>query len=318
MTKYYFAPMEGITGQLFRQVHFKHFPSVDRYYMPFMAPTGEHKFSGKNLRELAPHTIGAPVAIPQLLTRNAQDFLWAANNLAELGFSEVNLNLGCPSGTVVSKHKGSGFLALPDELDAFLEQIFKATPLPISVKTRLGLSEPAEFARLMKIYRRYPICELTIHPRTREEYYRGRVHTDLFDEVAAQCEIPLCFNGNLFSVADVQRFAQSHPNIPAVMIGRGLLINPQLVELLHGEAPSREKLKAFHNDLCEAYLEQTQGGVQNVLPRMKELWFYLIRSFEDDQKYEKQLKKATKWEAFFALTQQVLAQAPLRAEPLPV
>lgn len=316
--RYYFAPMEGITGQLFRQVHYKYFPSLDRYYMPFMAPTGAHKFSGKNLRELAPETIGAPVAIPQLLTKNAQEFLWAAENLAELGFSEVNLNLGCPSGTVVAKGKGSGFLADPDTLDAFLEQIFKATPLPVSIKTRLGMKEPAEFERLLKIYRRYPICELIIHPRTREEFYKGSVHTDVFDAAAEVCEIPLCFNGNLFSMEDVRKFEASHPQIGTVMLGRGLLTDPQLVERLHGKTPSREKLKAFHNELCESYLANTQGGTQNVLPRMKELWCYLICGFEDTQKYEKQLKKATKWDVFYALTQEVLENAPMRKTPLPL
>lgn len=316
--RYYFAPMEGITGQLFRQVHYQFFPSLDRYYMPFMAPTGEHKFSGKNLRELAPETIGAPVAIPQLLTKDAQDFLWAARNLAELGFSEVNLNLGCPSGTVVSKGKGSGMLSDPDALDAFLEQIFKASPLPISIKTRLGVKDAAEFERLLKIYQRYPVCELTIHPRTREEYYKGNVHTDIFDEAMRRCSVPLCFNGNLFSVGDVKSFEASHPEVSAVMLGRGLLIDPQLVERLHGKAASREALKGFHNTLCEAYLANTQGGVQNVLPRMKELWCYLIRGFEDTQKFEKQLKKATRWDVFYALTQEVLDSALMLETPLPM
>lgn len=316
--RYYFAPMEGITGQLFRQVHYRHFPSLDRYYMPFMAPTGEHRFTGKNLIELAPQTIGAPVAIPQLLTKNAQDFIWAAQNLAELGFSEVNLNLGCPSGTVVAKGKGAGMLADADALDAFLEQIFKAVSIPISVKTRLGLSDPAEFERLWKVYQRYPICELTIHPRTREEYYRGAVHTDIFDGVAARCTLPLCFNGNLLSVQDITAFSQTHPQVSAVMLGRGLLVNPQLVEQLHGAPASRQKLKAFHNDLCDAYLQNTQGGVQNVLPRMKELWLYLLHGFDDLQHYEKQLKKATKWDVFYALTQEILDSAPLRDTPLPL
>lgn len=316
--KYYFAPMEGITGRLFREVHYKYFPSVDRYYMPFMSPTGAHKFSGKNLRELAPETLGNPIAIPQILTKNAQEFLWAAGNLAELGFSEVNLNLGCPSGTVVAKGKGAGLLADPDALDAFLEQIFKAAPLPVSVKTRLGMKDPGEFERLLKIYRRYPICELIIHPRTREEYYKGGVHTDVFDAAAEVCEMPLCYNGNLFSVQDVRAFETSHPQIPAVMLGRGLLIDPQLVGRLRGETPSREAYRAFHNELCAAYLENTQGGVQNVLPRMKELWFYFIRNFEDTQKFEKQLKKATRWDAFYALTQEILETAAIRETPLPM
>ena len=310
--------MEGITGQLFRQVHFRHFPSVDRYYMPFMAPTGDHRFSGKNLRELAPDTLGRPAAVPQLLTKNAQEFLCAAGHLAELGFSEVNLNLGCPSGTVVSKGKGAGLLADPEALDAFLEQIFKASPLPVSVKTRLGMHEPEEFSRLLKIYQRYPICELTIHPRTREEFYRGSVHTDVFDAAAEHCTLPLCFNGNLFSAEDVHIFEASHPKINAVMLGRGLLMDPQLIETLRGKPRSREKLKSFHNDLCAAYLDRTQGGTQNVLPRMKELWTYLIHGFEDTQKYEKQLKKATKWDTFYALTQEILDNAPLREHPLPL
>ena len=173
--QYYFAPMEGVTSAVYRRTHHEFFPGIDRYFMPFITPTVHQCLTPRQLRDVAPEANAGVPAVPQLLTRSAPDFIWAAQALAEMGYDEVNLNLGCPSGTVTAKGKGAGFLVHPEELDRFLDAVFSACTVRISVKTRLGMHDPAEFEALLAIYNRYPICELTIHPRVRQDFYKGAV-----------------------------------------------------------------------------------------------------------------------------------------------
>lgn len=196
---YYFAPMEGITGAVFRRTHHEFFPGIDKYFMPFITPTTQEKLTPRQKRDVLPEYNEGVPAVPQLLTRTAADFIWAANTLASLGYAEVNLNLGCPSGTVTAKGKGAGFLAHPDELDRFLDAVFSACTVPISIKTRLGVHDPAEFEALLEIYSRYPVAELTIHPRVRQDFYKGRVREDAFAAALPHCPMPVCYNGDLVS-----------------------------------------------------------------------------------------------------------------------
>ena len=182
----FFAPMEGITGALFRRTHRRFFPGVDRYFMPFLSPSQHHVFTRRELRDILPEQDGDLDAVPQLLTRSGADFLWAAGELARMGYREVNLNLGCPSGTVTAKGKGSGFLAHPDKLRAFLDEVFEKTPITVSIKTRLGMDDPEEFGPLLELYRQYPIGELTVHPRVRADLYRRPVRMGYFEKALAE------------------------------------------------------------------------------------------------------------------------------------
>ena len=177
---YYFAPMEGVTGAVYRRTHHEFFSGVDKYFMPFITPTTNEKLTPRQKRDVLPEYNEGVPAVPQLLTRSAADCIWAVNALHDLGYPEVNLNLGCPSGTVTAKGKGAGFLAHPDELDRFFDEVF-AKCEGISVKTRLGVHEASEFDKLLEIYNRYPITELTIHPRVRQDFYKGKVRESDFD-----------------------------------------------------------------------------------------------------------------------------------------
>ena len=125
---YYFAPLEGVTGSEFRRAHHRWFPGVDAYYMPFLSPTQDHVFTPRELRNVLPEHNQGFRAVPQLLTKNPEDFLWCAGELAAMGYGEVNLNLVCPSGTVTAKGKGAGMLARPEELDCFLDTVFSQAP----------------------------------------------------------------------------------------------------------------------------------------------------------------------------------------------
>ena len=144
-----FAPLDGITRSVFRRVWFRHFGGADRIFVPFFSPTHHHIVTPRDLREITREGAKDLPLVPQVMSRLAPDFLWAAEVLEDLGYREINLNLGCPSGTVTAKGKGSGFLSRPEELDAFFDQVFSSVRLPVSVKTRLGYQTPEEFPRLL-------------------------------------------------------------------------------------------------------------------------------------------------------------------------
>ena len=311
--RYYFAPMEGLTDSIYRRLHHKYFGGVDRYYMPFISPTPHRSLTPREARELPPAASEGFTAIPQLLTKSSEDFLWAAGVCQDLGYSEVNLNVGCPSGTVTAKGKGSGMLRDPDSLDRFLEEIYTATPLPISVKTRLGFADPEEFPRLLEIFNRYPICELTVHPRVRQDFYSGKVNMEVFRYCLENSRAPVCFNGNLCSRSQIEAFQKEFPQVEAVMLGRGLAGDPGM---LLPDGTTVEALEAFMEDLLCTY-EQAFGGARNAMFRLKENWHLLICRFEGAEKLGKQLRKTTDIQEFRSITKQILHTLPLAAELQP-
>jgi tRNA-dihydrouridine synthase len=312
-----FAPMEGITGHLFRQVHHKYFPGIDRYFMPFYSPSQEHSFTRRAFQDILPEHNEGLNAVPQLLTRRAEDFLWAAGRLANLGYREVNLNLGCPSGTVTAKGKGAGFLAFPDELDAFLDEIFSCCPIKISVKTRLGVHDPGEFPALLNIYNKYPMTELIIHPRVRTDFYKGHTRMDHFAVALTASKNPVCYNGDLTTLFSYETFTERFPGMESVMLGRGLVGNPALVRQLRGgTGPKRDELRAFHDTLYERYAD-VFGTRRNASLRMKELWFYLIHLFSEADRHAKALRKATDAAAFECAAAAIFQDLPLREELTP-
>ena len=289
--RYDFAPLDGITKVVFRRVWAAHFGGADRYFIPFFSPTDQHILTDRDRREIDPANNGGLPLVPQVMTCRAKDFLWAAEVVADMGYTEVNLNLGCPSGTVTAKGKGAGFLAKPEELDRFFDQMFSKGRMPVSVKTRLGIQEPEEFARLLEIYNRYPIACLTIHARVQKEKYRGPVHLDAFAQALAESRNPVCYNGDLRTAAEVEALSQRFPSVEAVMIGRGAVADPALLRKLRGgPAATKEELQAFTQDLYRAY-QAFYGQVGTAAQRMREVWFYLIHLFENADRLNKKLRR---------------------------
>ena len=308
--RYYFAPMEGLTDSIFRRLHHKYFPGVDRYYMPFLSPTIHRTLTHKEDREL-PLADSVPfAAVPQVLTKVAEDFLWAARVCADRGYDEVNLNIGCPSGTVVSKGKGSGMLRDAGALDAFLEAVFRDSPLPISVKTRLGMENPEEFPAILEVLNRYPIKELTVHPRVRKQFYDGSVHMVMFDYAAVNSRNPLCYNGDILTLPQALAIQEQYPQVQSVMIGRGLVANPGMLT----GSTDIAALEAFLNELTEVYTLEF-GGSRNAMFRMKENWGFLHSRFEGSDKLWKALRKTTDYSEFKSLSAQILHTCPFRTNP---
>lgn len=299
--KFYLAPMEGLTGFVFRNAYQKHFGDIDTYFTPFI---NNKKMNYKEIKDILPeHNKGMHV-VPQILTNRAEDFLAIAKELGDYGYESVNLNLGCPSGTVVTKHRGAGFLAVPEELDHFLEEIFADCPLRISVKTRIGINDAGEWERILSIYEKYPMEELIIHPRVQKDFYNNTPDMDAFLYAVENSRHTLCYNGDICSVDDYKAWIQkmegkdrehgsgsTAQHTEHMMLGRGILKNPGLVGELMGHAPiTKDQFHAFHDDVLKGYLD-VMSGERNTLFRMKELWFYFAKYFTEPEKYVKQIKK---------------------------
>lgn len=309
----YLAPMEGLTGYVYRNVQHEYFGGIDKYFTPFLSPTQHHRLSAREEKEVLPENNRGMTVVPQIMTNKAEDFIWAAGTMGERGYQEVNLNLGCPSGTVVSKKKGSGFLSMPDRLDQFLEQIFEETEIDISVKTRIGLVRTEEFEGLMEIFNRYPIHELTIHPRLRIDYYKNTPHMEIFCMGKEISRNPICYNGDLFTAGMYQEFTENYPDVDAVMLGRGMIANPGLALEMRGGSPmEKSRFYAFHQDLLAAYRE-TIPGDRNVLFRMKEMWFYMINMFAGHERYAKKINKSQKMEEYQAAVDILFQEQELAA-----
>ena len=290
MKQFYFAPLEGITTYIYRNLHHQWFGGMDKYFTPFVSPTSNRDFKSRARKDVIPeHNRDIPV-VPQILSNRSDEFLYTAERLAEYGYTEINLNLGCPSGTVVSKGRGSGFLTDLDGMDRFLYDIYENCPVPLSVKTRIGRYEPEEFTEILKIYNKYPIHELTIHPRVRDDFYKNIPNWDVFEYALEHSVNPVCYNGDLCTVEDYERFCERFPTVDRIMIGRGLIGNPGLVhEIQTGEPVRLEEVSGFMWALKEAYQECMADNP--VLFKMKEIWVYLAELYPQGERLWKKMKK---------------------------
>ena len=312
--KFYLAPMEGVTGHIYRNAYADFFESFDKYFAPFISPQSFQKITSRDTRDIIPEVNKAKPLIPQILTKHASDFIDTAKCLKDLGYTEVNLNLGCPSGTVTSKGKGAGFLAFPDELDAFLYEIFEKVDMKISVKTRLGMTDPGEFERIMEIYNKYSMEELIIHPRVRADMYRNTPNLEVFSWAYEISKNPVVYNGDIFTLKAYEKIVEKYPTLDTIMLGRGSINNPDLVHWLRtGKSDlSKEKFMAFHDRLLEDYTPLMFGD-RNLLFRMKELWYYWSAIFPEGAKALKKIRKANRLVDYYPAVKEML-ETPLCVE----
>ncbi|WFD12300.1 tRNA dihydrouridine synthase [Tepidibacter hydrothermalis] len=290
--KYYLAPMEGITEYIYRNSYEKIFRNIDKYFTPFI-PTNESKsLKTKELKDVLPENNRGMNIVPQIITNDSQGFVNLSRKLQQLGYNEVNLNLGCPVKTVVSKNRGSGFLAKREELDIFLDEIFKINDMKISIKTRIGKNSPEEFYELIKIYNKYPIEELIIHPRTQKDFYGNKPNLEVFKDALSLSTNPVCYNGDIFTADDHNKLIKAFPQVKTVMLGRGILANPGLInEIKNNTSIDKEVLKAFHDEILNNYMELFNEE-KNAIFKMKELWGYMIYIFSNNKEYAEKIKKS--------------------------
>lgn len=312
--KFYFAPLEGITGYLYRNAYHDFFDcGIDKYFTPFIGVNQNGLGKSRELEDLKPeHNRGMKV-VPQLLGNNGRQVNEYLYLLKDMGYGEVNLNIGCPYQTVVAKKKGAGLLADTVYLSTFLEEVFKNAPVEVSVKTRIGMEHPWEFEEILDIYNQYPISELIVHPRVREDFYRNHPNLDAFAYAVENSKAPVCYNGDIFTVQDYRLFAKRFPKVERMMIGRGFLANPGLLsEMMEVETGhKKDALQRFHDRIYEDY-RQVMSGDKNTLFKMKELWNYMQFMFEGCEKYSKKIRKAQRAADYESAVKLLFGACPLK------
>lgn len=306
--KYYLAPLEGITTYIYRRAYHQHFTAMDKYFTPFLVPHTKKGFSTKEKNDVMPEHSPGMNLVPQIMSNQAESFLHTVEKLKVYGYEEVNLNLGCPSKTVVSKGRGSGFLADPEGLDRFLDEIFKKCDVRISIKTRIGKDDSEEFVRLLDIYNQYPIEELIIHPRVQKDFYKNQPDLDVFRDAVEGSKIPLCYNGDIFTPESHDEMRREFPQVDTFMLGRGILMNPALLDIIcMGEKTEVEKAETLrkmqsadrYKKKIHAFLEQIKCdylevgmGEKNTLFKLKELWAYMGQNAPEAKKALKRIRKS--------------------------
>ena len=310
--KDYMAPMEGVTNYIYRNAYHQFYHPMDKYFTPFISAKPNKRFSDKEIREVYPENNKGMYVVPQILTNNGDDFLETARILKEdFGYKEVNLNLGCPSGTVTAKGKGAGFLGEPEKLKSFFDRIFSKCEMEISVKTRIGTDYEEDWEELLKIYKSFPIKELIIHPRLLKDYYGNIPRLEAFIKAQKELSIPLCYNGDLFTKEDYEQTSCALSGTDTFMFGRGIIKKPWLLSLIRdGEKPDKKKLREFHDSLYSEY-QKILSGERNVLFRMKELWSYMAPSFTNYEKYAKKIKKAQNLRSYYEAVEMLFSSQEL-------
>ena len=296
----YFAPLEGITTYIFRNAFNELYGNVDKYFAPFISPSEKCPMTPRERKDIVPENNASINLVPQILTCKSDCFIDAARELRAMGYGEVNLNLGCPSGTVCAKGKGAGFLPETLELQRFLDDIYayaESDNMKISIKTRLGYFNPDEFYDLVDIFNSFPLSELIVHPRIRSDFYKGEPRKEYFKYALERSRIPLVYNGDIFSCKDYSGLTGTfNSDLDPVMLGRGLISDPSLADKLKGSASETDlaKFRKLHDTLYHEYQKVMSPDI-NVLYKMRELWSYWQVLFDGKEREFKKLLKAKKY-----------------------
>ncbi len=290
----YLAPLQGFTDRVFRNSFSRFFKGFDLSIAPFISALHGGRYKNKELRDVLPENNRLLPVIPQIMGNDPDDFAAVAAALHDLGYTTVNWNLGCPYKMVAKKMKGSGLLCFPDVVDSFLDRVFPMVKTGISIKMRLGRYDHREIFTLMPVLNRYPLDEITIHPRTGVQMYEGTVDLDTFEEACAMCDHPVVYNGDIRSLGDFEKISKRLGSIDRWMIGRGVLTDPFLpLAIKNGSDTVENKvelIRQFHDAYYQERLETLSGPI-HVMDRMKSFWSYLAPSFEGGDELFKQIKK---------------------------
>lgn len=276
--KIYLAPLEGVTTFVFRKRFYECFgEQVDKYYTPFFAPHSKRPMKSKEVKEILPENNPGFYLVPQLLTDSAKDALSFQKDMKRFGYDEININAGCPSGTVTKKSRGSGMLLDTRRLDDFLYELYEKSEGIVSVKTRIGFSDSEEWESIWEVYKKYPISELIIHPRTREQFYGGNVFLKCFEKAYNESPFPLVYNGDIRTIDDYNNIIKLFPKQEAIMIGRGAIADPSVVRSIKNGSSlpyKMEEILGFLEGLLADY-SSLYGADEQTLFKIKEVWSFM-------------------------------------------
>ena len=290
------SPLQGFTDFRFRNAFHKHFGGIDTFYSPYIKLNGKLVVKGSYERDILPENNSTLEVIPQIITNDAEEFLFVAKYVQQFGYKELNWNLGCPYPMVAKCGMGSGLIRNTDQIEHILKRVHNETDIIVSMKMRMGYENPTEILDVFPILEQYPIKNIAIHARIGKQLYKGGVDLDSFQKCLDTSKQRIYYNGDITSVTKFNELQERFPSIDHWMIGRGLIADPFLPSMIKNNTTEYPKnrleiFEAFHDEIYREYDAYLQGPTP-IRMKMLGFWEYFSESFSNPQKTFKKIKKA--------------------------
>ncbi|MDX8554669.1 tRNA-dihydrouridine synthase family protein [Tenacibaculum sp. 1B UA] len=305
------SPLQGFTDFRFRNAQQKYFGGIDTYYAPYIRLNGKFKIKSSYERDLLPENNTTLTVIPQVITNDAEEFLFVAKYVQSLGYKELNWNLGCPYPMVTKSGMGSGLICNPTRIDEILHRAHNETDILVSMKMRMGYENSEEILHTFPILDKYPLKNVAIHARIGKQLYKGGVDLDAFQKCIDVAKHQLYYNGNITTVAGFKAIKERFPSITHFMIGRGLIADPFLPQMIKDNTTeyTKDRWKTFgefHDEIYQQY-DAALSGPTPIKMKMLGFWEYFSQSFSDPRKTYKKIKKATNPKKYQAAVKEILS-----------
>ena len=305
------APFRGITHKSWRNAFARHIGGFDEMFAPFISGAGATKIHPDKLADVMPLNDNLTPTVPQIIGIDADEIILLGNTLADLGFEELNWNLGCPFARIANKKRGCGLLPYPDVLNEILEKVFSSIQIKLSIKTRLGYHQADEIQSVIPILNQYPISRVILHPRTGKQGYRGQADPEGYGRASQLIKHPIIYNGDIYNLSQLRQLQMRFPGQKSWMVGRGALINPFLPKEIKGYAMTdeekRKQMTAFHFELWHMAWK-SQLHESRTLGAMKAIWHYMAGTFANGGEVFTRIKRAKKRETYIDAVDYALQQ----------
>ena len=306
------SPLQGFTDFKFRNAFQKYFGGVDTFYAPYIRLNGKFEIKPAYQRDIDPKNNTYLTVIPQIITNDAQEFLFVADYVKSLGYKELNWNLGCPYPMVTKRCMGSGLISDWEKIDSILDEVHSKSDIIVSMKMRMGYEDSSEILKVFPVLEKYPIKNIGIHARIGKQLYKGDVDLISFERCTQNTNHLLYYNGDIVDVESFTAIQQKFPSIKHFMIGRGLIANPFLPNMIKNNSNDFPKnhveiFSKFLDTLFKSY-EEALSGSSHVLTKMESYWEYFSAIFPNPHKVHKKIKKAKNIPQYHASVTEILEQ----------
>jgi tRNA-dihydrouridine synthase len=299
-------------------VYATYFSGFDCAIAPFVSSVKGLTVKRSHIKDLLPENNPKLPVIPQIIGKNPEEFVMLARQLAAMGYTTVNWNLGCPFPQVTRKKRGAGLLPFPELIETFLDHVVSRIPNKLSIKMRLGLTDSSDIQKVLPVINKFPLAEIIVHPRTASQMYSGAVDLACFEWCLGASVHPVVYNGDINNLETFKSLSKRFKRVHSWMIGRHAIVDPFFAESLHsntGEtSASMEKIHAFHGELFDRY-EKVFSNVGNALDKMKGVWFYLAHSLTNGDTILKQIQKTKRLSLYREFVKKVFSKEALALHP---
>ena len=304
------SPLQGFTDFRFRNAFHKYFGGIDTFYSPYIRLNGKFVIKPAYERDLLLKNNNTLTVIPQIMTNDAEEFLFVSKYVKSLGYNELNWNLGCPYPMVTNRGMGSGLICQPAKIDEILDRVHSETDLIVSMKMRMGYENPEEILDVFPLLEKYPLKNIAIHARIGKQLYKGGVDLESFQRCLENTSHKIYYNGDITTLAGFNEMQERFPNIDHWMIGRGLIADPFLPMMIknqqaHYPENRLEVFSKFHDTLFSEF-EQSLSGAKHITLKMLHYWEYFVQTFNNPKKVVKKIKKANTIAAYDQAVREIL------------